>query len=87
MAQGSAEEKVAAFLLNWRKRLAGLNAPTQSVPLPMTRQDIADFLGLTIETVCRALSKLEQKNLIRGIGKDVLFTGLEEARVANLASI
>jgi CRP-like cAMP-binding protein len=30
----------------------------------MTRQDIADYLGLTIETVCRTLTKLKQRGLI-----------------------
>src|SRR5450432_2994263 len=44
----SAEEKVASFVLAWRDRLARPGAATNTVPLPMGRQDIADFLGLTI---------------------------------------
>src|SRR5450631_1329998 len=55
LGRRSAEEKVATFLLGWRDRLAGITHLTKTVPLPMSRQDIADYLGLTIETVSRTL--------------------------------
>ncbi|MDR3488017.1 MAG: helix-turn-helix domain-containing protein [Bradyrhizobium sp.] len=64
LGRRSAEEKVASFVLSWRDRLARLGAATKTVPLPMGRQDIADFLGLTIETVSRTFSKLERDGLI-----------------------
>ena len=76
LGNGSAEEKVAIFLVNWRKRSA---TNSQPVPLPMRRQDIADFLGLKLETVSRTLAKLEEKDVIRLLPKGVLFTGLERA--------
>ena len=54
----TAEERVVCFLVGLRKRWARINGNSVTIPLPMTRQDIADFLGLTIETVSRAISKL-----------------------------
>ena len=77
LGNGSAEEKVAIFLVSWRNRLARITAFSETVPLPMRRQDIADFLGLKLETVSRTLAKLEQKNAIRVVPKGVFLTGLE----------
>jgi CRP/FNR family transcriptional regulator, anaerobic regulatory protein len=77
LGNGSAEERVAIFLVNWRNRLARLSVFSETVALPMRRQDIADFLGLKLETVSRTLAKLEQKNVIRIVPKGVFLTGLE----------
>jgi CRP/FNR family transcriptional regulator, anaerobic regulatory protein len=78
LGNGSAEEKVAIFLVSWRNRLGRLSVFSETVPLPMRRQDIADFLGLKLETVSRTLAKLEQKNVIRLVPKGVFLTGLEQ---------
>jgi CRP-like cAMP-binding protein len=56
----SAEERVAGFLLEMADRCLGNTA----VELPMSRQDIADYLGLTIETVSRTFTQLVQSGAI-----------------------
>jgi len=57
----TAKERVGSFLLEMAKRHPGGN----DVELPMSRQDIADYLGLTIETVSRTLTELENSASIK----------------------
>lgn len=60
LGRKSAAEKLAAFLLEW----AAHSPDSDVVSLAMARQDIADYLGLTIETVSRTLSQLEREGII-----------------------
>ena len=64
LGRRTAEEKVAAFLLGLRKRWARIDGSTVRAPLPMSRQDIGDFLGLTVETVSRMMTKLAREKVI-----------------------
>jgi CRP/FNR family nitrogen fixation transcriptional regulator len=74
----NAIERVAAFLVDMAERQGGL----RQVELPMSRMDIGDYLGLTIETVSRVLTRLKDKGVIRLINlrnieiikQDVLLT-------------
>ncbi len=64
LGRRTAEEKVATFLVKWRDRLAQTGPATAMTPLPMSRLDIADYLGLTIETVSRTFTKMERDGVI-----------------------
>jgi CRP/FNR family transcriptional regulator len=60
----SACERVASFLLALSRRNRRGGKPKDLIDLPMTRADIGDFLGLTIETVSRTLTKFKSRGLI-----------------------
>jgi CRP-like cAMP-binding protein len=62
--QRSAMERVAGFLLTFSRRNQRQGKDPRTFELPMTRMDIGDFLGLTIETVSRTFTKLKMMRLI-----------------------
>jgi CRP-like cAMP-binding protein len=63
--QRSATERVASFLLAFSRRAERNGQDPSDLVLPMTRADIGDFLGLTIETVSRTFTKLKTLGLIQ----------------------
>jgi CRP-like cAMP-binding protein len=60
LGRQSALQRVAAFLLEMEGRLGRRG----SLDLPMPRRDIADYLGLSIETVSRAISQLQGRHAL-----------------------
>jgi len=68
LGRKSAEEKVASFILMVSKRIDAVGCQSVQGPakfeLPISRAEIADFLGLTIETVSRQFSRLKAKKII-----------------------
>lgn len=64
LASKSAEAKMASFLVALSHRNATSGEDANRINLPMTRVDIGDYLGLTIETVSRTLSKLKRAGII-----------------------
>jgi CRP/FNR family transcriptional regulator, nitrogen fixation regulation protein len=59
----TAEAKVGCFLLSMAERLSA--DPTDAVLLPISREDIADYLALSVETVSRSLTQLKCRGIIR----------------------
>lgn len=64
LGRKSPRERLAAFLLNFSK-IEGLKISDDRFTLPMTREDISDYLGLTIETISRTLSAFAREKLIK----------------------
>lgn len=69
LGRKTAIERLATFLLSIAKRVDSTDEP-KVISLPMTRSDIADYLGLTKETVSRALSAFRNQRLIRLLAID-----------------
>ncbi len=61
LARQTAQERVAGFILEMDRRLERTGS---RIELPMTRQDVADYLCLTIETVCRTLADLRRQGAV-----------------------
>jgi CRP/FNR family transcriptional regulator len=59
-----AEEKVAAFLKLLLDRIGQPHGEYRLIRLPMNRSDIADYLGLTPETISRSISRLRSDKII-----------------------
>lgn len=64
LGKKSAEEKIATFLINLSSRLHQLGYSATEFRLPMSRQEIGNYLGLTVETVSRIFSRLQKDKLI-----------------------
>lgn len=83
LGRRNALERVAAFLTALQARLGRSGENTPTLPLPMSRTDIADYLGLTIETVSRAFTRLKDDGMIAPQARSV--TLLAPDRLAALA--
>ena len=66
-----AEERLAAFLLSFSKRYHLLGYSPTDLHLPMSRQDLGDYLGLALETVSRLFSRFQEEQLITVHGRTV----------------
>jgi CRP/FNR family transcriptional regulator len=65
LGRKSAEEKVVTMLLTFSRRAQHRGQSENPVFLPMTREDLGDYLGLTTETVSRTMTQLKTKGVIR----------------------
>ncbi len=65
LGRKTARERLASFIMKLSRMAQGRGEQFDPVSLPMSRADIADFLGLTIETVSRTMTKLSKEGLIQ----------------------
>jgi len=83
LGRKNSHARVASFLLHLQRRQELLGLETDRLHVPMTRQDIADFLGLTMETVSRAFSQLKATGAIKPeTHGDILITDIKALRAA-----
>ena len=84
LSKSSAEERIAALLLSISSRNSRRQLSANAFRLPMSRTDIGNYLGLTIETVSRVLTRLQKHNVIAVDKKEILITQMEQLRaIAN----
>jgi CRP/FNR family transcriptional regulator len=69
MGHKSAQQRIADFLVSMAERLADCTTGACDFSLPMSRRDIGDSLGLTIETVSRQLTELREAGLVATEGR------------------
>lgn len=85
VSQRTAAERVACFLVSLADRAARRGEDPREIVLPMTRADIADFLGLTIETVSRMFTRLRKDGVI-ALEQSILVTIVDRQALAQIAA-
>lgn len=80
LGRKAAPERVASFLVGMAGRTGRADGKAIILPLPMSRRDIADSLGITIETVSRQLTRLRERGAIETVGRS-------QIRILNLTAL
>ncbi|OIT25903.1 fumarate/nitrate reduction transcriptional regulator Fnr, partial [Glaesserella parasuis] len=78
LSKMSAEEKLAAFIYNLSQRYAARGFSAREFRLTMTRGDIGNYLGLTIETISRLLGRFQKNGIITVQGKYITINHMDE---------
>lgn len=71
LKQTSAQARFAGFCLLFSRRLVALGRCGSHLPTPMSRTDIASYLGMTLESLSRVISKLNQMGVIRATRRHI----------------
>ena len=85
LGRQKAETRVADFLLNFSQRNRQQGSADMPFRLPMSRQDMGDYLGLSLETISRLLSRFQADGLLRVRGRQVQLRDL--ARLQSIARL
>ena len=85
LSKNSADERVAALMLSISTRNARRKLSSTQFRLPMSRVDIGNYLGLTVETVSRVFSRMQKMDILQVDNKEIEILDLEGLRtMANL---
>lgn len=71
LAKNNAEERIGAFLMNLSVRYERRRLSPKEFRLDMTRSDIANYLGLAVETVSRVITRFQKAGILRAEGKSL----------------
>jgi CRP/FNR family transcriptional regulator len=87
LSKKSAEERIASFLINLAARFKRRGFSGTSYRLTMSRADIANYLGLAVETVSRVFTRFQKQNLLEATGsaKDIVIGNFVE--LTSMASL
>ncbi|MEX2488526.1 MAG: helix-turn-helix domain-containing protein [Pseudomonadales bacterium] len=77
MGHRSAEARMAEFLLGLASRFKAIGYSATNFHLPMSRQDIADYLGMSVETVCRVLTRFQKQGRIQRAQREIKLVNVE----------
>jgi CRP/FNR family transcriptional regulator len=81
LGKRSAEERLATFLVSLSARYKSRNLSATEFNLPMSRQDIGNYLGLAIETISRLFAHFQEEKLLTVNRRAVVLTDLERLKV------
>lgn len=80
LSKNSAEERIAALILSVSARFARRKLSATAIRLPMSRTDIGNYLGLTVETVSRVFSRFHKSRLLEVDSKEIRIVDAERLR-------
>jgi len=80
LSKNSADERLAALFLSLSQRCKAIGLSPDNIILPMSRSDIGNYLGLTVETVSRVLSRMQKKEVIRIDNKELSILDMDALR-------
>lgn len=78
LSKKNAEERLAAFILNLSHRFAERGFSPREFRLTMTRGDIGNYLGLTVETISRLLGRFQKSGMLSVKGKYITIEDMEK---------
>jgi|TARA_R110000851_G_scaffold81767_1_gene179429 CRP/FNR family transcriptional regulator len=84
LSKNTAEERVAALLLSLSSRFQRRRMSGTNFSLPMARSDIANFLGLAVETVSRVFTRFQNQCIINARGREIELLNVEALQMVTL---